>query len=385
MYWRVVVGVVGLLRIAIESILILFIATVSLLIISYASSIIYTPFTISSAGTTDALVYSAQSSLLFTGMVPTVFSELIRNSSPLSLVSPEVAVIAIAHSKPVYVRGVVFDFFRSMVSYRVVSGGDGVERGEALVGLRLAEELGVEVGSWIQIYSLFNNRSLALRVKGLITGNRVLDDELVVHIDDARYLRGFSSRFVSYIRVRSVDGGVEVVREVLNVTHTEVSRRDGRTIPSWIAGLLDQFKISSTALERYTLGGEDLMAISRYASIAGFTTALLLTLLLIFTLSAAATKTLSRTFKVMYIAGYTKWRILYTMLLTKALTIVPALTISYIASHYILSLDLVQIRLLGHGVVCGFEPLLSSLYIFSAALFYTISSLYFARRMMVEW
>ncbi|MCS7127765.1 MAG: hypothetical protein RMI83_00590 [Desulfurococcaceae archaeon] len=370
---------VRLSNILLEYAVLSFIAAISLLIVGYASTIAYMPFTIASAGESDIVMYSAGSTLVYTGLIPSAVNDVLLNASATIRTSPEVTVIVILSEEVVLARGVEPTYFKELTHPQLFGE---LDRGAAFIGIKLAEKLNINLGEWIYVYSVFNNRSLALRIEGFIEGNQVLEDEVLIHIDDARFLRGIGSDAVSYIRVRassSID--IDLVESIANAT-SEV--KHGFTVPSWLLPMLLRHNLTSTSISRVVLRGEDAAAIARYTSMTGFAAALLLTLLLALTTSAASTTALKEPLRTLYINGFSKQWLITRLLLVKLALSTAACITGLIVSILLGCSGVMGVELLSHRVPYGLDLSLCITYASLTISSYIAVFIHYARRIFIE-
>jgi len=132
------------------------------------------------------------------------FTSLIRISSVKSLTSNvssllsdvgyEVITIALVGNESVIVRGVSKDFLRKYVNYTVVKGVDVNDLCYACawIGESLANDLNVNVGDTITLYSLFTQVPITLKVKGILRIEKPYDYEVLVPYRLGQLIRGTS-------------------------------------------------------------------------------------------------------------------------------------------------------------------------------------------------
>ena len=199
------------------------------------------------------VVYGVGSSTPFTGCVPLCLVENLSRVSGVVAVSPEVTAFCRFNDKVFVVRGVVPKCFLKTVNLTVVKGRlFSIDEGcVGVVGVRLAERLGIEVGDRLFLVSCFGGSFARVKVVGIFCSGTVLDDEILVPLYVAQWLRGFRYDCVSFIRVKTAGEHI-----VLNLSSGTVGRKSSSSKEfSWsnFYRKLGPVVVSRTDLSRISL------------------------------------------------------------------------------------------------------------------------------------
>ncbi len=145
-------------------------------------------------------------------------------SSLLSDVGYEVITIALIGNDSVIVRGVNKDFLKKYVNYTVIKGVDVNDLCYvcAWIGESLANDLNVNVGDTITLYSLFTQVPITLKIKGILRIEEPYNYEVIVPYKLGQLLRGTSGDTAS-IAILILKNGVSP-NEVLSKLSLPSSR-----------------------------------------------------------------------------------------------------------------------------------------------------------------
>ncbi|MFC7156846.1 FtsX-like permease family protein [Halomarina halobia] len=117
--------------------------------------------------------------------------------------SPEILLFTMVDGEPVFGRGVNYTAYAAVSDGRLVEGRPPNGPGEAIVGESLADRLDVRVGESILLGGSTATGLTTVTVTGVYSGEGLGDDQLLVPLDTARYLRDLPSGTVNLIRVGS--------------------------------------------------------------------------------------------------------------------------------------------------------------------------------------
>ena len=150
-----------------------------------------------------ALVYDTSSRTPFTGLLPLTLASRLAGAEGVEAVSPEVLAPCLVEGEPVFLRGVVPENFTKTVELRILEGrGLGGDPFEAMVGAEVAGRLGLGVGDRILAVGVLKPVYVELRVVGIYEAGTPLDDEILVGLETAQWLRTSSYSQATLIRVK---------------------------------------------------------------------------------------------------------------------------------------------------------------------------------------
>lgn len=152
-------------------------------------------------GSDDVLILSSTSKTPYTGVI-TDLSNYFRGIEGIELVSPEVLTPVVISDKVVFLRGINVTLFKDLGIIKYLSGLLPETRYEVLVGSRLSNYLGINVGDSIVITGIPTGKEVRVFVKGIYISGTPLDDELLSTSSLAKELRGIQGNYVTLIRVR---------------------------------------------------------------------------------------------------------------------------------------------------------------------------------------
>ncbi len=146
-----------------------------------------------------------------TSLLPVYFADLLRMVEGVKVVSPEAVALCYVEGEPVVVRGVNPLFFYGVVEVEgaKLSPNDVFS---AVLGVDLAERLGIKTGDKVLVFSGLRERFIELNVKGVFNSPPPFKDEMLVPLYTGQWLRGTRCNYVSLLRVKI--GGV-INRETL--------------------------------------------------------------------------------------------------------------------------------------------------------------------------
>jgi len=160
-----------------------------------------------SGGENVLIIYGAGARAPQTSVIPLSLYEKLRNLSGVEAVSPEVVAVAMAGDRAIMVRGVDPDLLASVQEVRMIRGSFLLDYSDsAVAGVRLAELLGIDIGDHLLLRSAFSNRFLEVKIVGILKSESCLDDELLLPVYAAQWLRGLPRDAISLIRIK-IDPG----------------------------------------------------------------------------------------------------------------------------------------------------------------------------------
>lgn len=135
------------------------------------------------------VIYSPGASTLFTGSVPMQLVSMVKEMKGVQEVSPEIMTPCVTNGGNLFVvRGITPNYYE-LQSLEAVHGEVQLNSpSECIVGVRAAERLGLEVGSFLTAVSSFQNSIQEFRVAGIFLSETPSDDEVLVSLERARNL-----------------------------------------------------------------------------------------------------------------------------------------------------------------------------------------------------
>jgi ABC-type antimicrobial peptide transport system permease subunit len=194
--------------------LILAIVAIASAIVAFTACISLGTFhTISNLLTTDTgnvmIIYGANARSPQTSVIPlSVYNELMSMEG-VEAVSPEVVSIALLpNDKPIVVRGIDPSSLKDFVEFKVLDGAfiDGERYFEAVVGVDASKRLGLKTGNKVLLRSILTGSFIEVEIIGVYESKTSLDDEMLVPLQVAQWLRGLPPNAVSMMRVKTSGG-----------------------------------------------------------------------------------------------------------------------------------------------------------------------------------
>jgi len=304
-YWIVEISVLAVL------------ITVSAILISSGGVAFEVPMRIPQVDSTTYVIYNPSSSLVFTGVIPSELLVYLENSSSTLVMSPEVASLAIFYGKSIMVRGVEAESFLKITKPKMIVGVFEVGESKAVVGEDLARSFHIRLGETIVLYSFFTNRSLALYVTGIVE-NDVISSEVIVGLDDARYLRGLNEDQFSYIRV--LPHGENDLKLLSSLSSTVEASSGKVNIPAWLLSLIKNSQISSSISGYSTRLSKNMESVERASIISALLTALILSIVAAYALSSAIVKSQATGLRLLWRLGMSKSEVIKRFILIKSIS-----------------------------------------------------------------
>ena len=304
-YWIVEISVLAVL------------ITVSAILISSGGVAFEAPMRIPQVDSTTYVIYNPSSSLVFTGVIPSELLVYLENSSSTLVMSPEVASLAIFYGKTIMVRGVEAESFLKITRPKMIVGVFEVGESKAVVGEDLARSFHIRLGETIVLYSFFTNRSLALYVTGIVE-NDVISSEVIVGLDDARYLRGLNEDQFSYIRV--LPHGENDLKLLSSLSSTVEASSGKVNVPAWLLSLIKNSQISSSISGYSTRLSKNMESVERASIISALLTALILSIVAAYALSSAIVKSQATGLRLLWRLGMSKSEVIKRFILIKSIS-----------------------------------------------------------------
>ena len=149
------------------------------------------------------IVYSESAKTPQTSIISLSAYDKLKILDGVEALSPEVVAVALAGESPVIVRGIDLELFSSFYDLQPVKGALLLNHSDqALAGSRLATRLNLRPGDRLILRSVFSNSFLEVRIVGIFESKSTLDDELLVPIYAAQWLRGLPRDAISMLRVK---------------------------------------------------------------------------------------------------------------------------------------------------------------------------------------
>lgn len=156
-----------------------------------------------SSGEGVLLIYGADAKTPQTSIIPLSLYDRVTSVDGVETASPEVVAVALARDHAVIVRGVDPSSFQRICDLKIIQGVFDLNNSwSAIIGLNLAKLIEVSVGDRVLLRSAFTDSFLEVEIVGVFESGSSLDDELIVPIYTAQWLRGLSKNAISLLRVK---------------------------------------------------------------------------------------------------------------------------------------------------------------------------------------
>lgn len=149
-------------------------------------------------------VYSKLGNTPFTGIVPVAAANHIATIEGVIAVSPEAFAPCVINNQSVFVRGVLPQELKKLNNITITSG-ENIELNDAnyaLTGKNLAQRLNLKTDQKIVVFSVMSQKYVELTIKGIFTSDSPLDDEILVPLYVAQWLRGLTYNDATLIRTK---------------------------------------------------------------------------------------------------------------------------------------------------------------------------------------
>ncbi len=179
-------------------------------------------------------VYSKTGSTPFTGIVSIAAVNELTALRGVVAVSPETITPCMVEGISVFVRGVLPDELAELNPLSIV-GGEGLtvnDTGQAMVGERLANRLGVNVGDKILVLSVLSPKYVEVQIKGVFYSDSSLNDELIVPLYMGQWLRNLSYNDATLIRAKIDPAQTSASQLCQEITNQTTSSPDSSPSPT---------------------------------------------------------------------------------------------------------------------------------------------------------
>lgn len=164
---------------------------------------------LSSGSGNIVIVYGANAKSPQTSVIPLALHNELVVIEGVEAVSPEVFSIAVLENgEPLVVRGVDPSLIRDFIDFKILDGVfiTGDKFFEAIIGLEASKRFGLKVRDRVLLRSILTSNFIEVEVVGVYESKTTLDDELLVSIQVAQWLRGLPSNAISMFRVKVSEG-----------------------------------------------------------------------------------------------------------------------------------------------------------------------------------
>jgi len=188
-----------LLTVSAASAIVAFTACVSLGVFHTISSLL-------TAGAEDIMIiYGADAMSPQTSVISLAIYDELMSMEGVEVVSPEaVSVAVLLNDMPIVVRGVdpssVEDFLDLKMLEGVFISGDRYF--EAVIGLEAFKRFGLKTGERVLLRSILTRNFIEVEIVGVYESKTSLDDEILIPLQAAQWLRGLPPNTVSMMRVK---------------------------------------------------------------------------------------------------------------------------------------------------------------------------------------
>lgn len=365
---RVVRTKIVLVDLAVLTALFLF----SIVLLSIANCISKAPYLVVAVEEGSTVVHGG-GSLPYTGVLPASVVSSIASLLGATKVCPEVVALVSVEDTVVFLRGVEPRCSISVPLHRLGEGSDSV-----LAGAKISRMLRISVNDTITLKSLHTSRSIIVRVVGILSGNEVLESEIVADIRLARWLRGLVDQ-VSMVRI--VNASACEVELLKNATP---SVRDRGLIPGLLLTLFRRARAMPKGGGQATmLDHLEATEVARATSLASIAATLLLSAGALIALPTASIGAASNLLRMLAILGLGEGRVWGAVAFLKMMTFVLSFLLSLTIFAILSKGMLLEVSFLHHYWVPRIQAV-DLLAYFSASTILYLCGLVRARR-AVSW
>ena len=152
------------------------------------------------------VLFQGSSKVPQTGVISLKVAEELRKLRGVEAVSPEVLAPVEVNGCVAFLRGINPVEFSTVEGFCVALPYEN----SVLVGSRLAKLLNLSYGDVLVVKGLIVNRTISLKVTGILESEGPLSDELITHLRLGQELRGISKNGVTFIRAKVDPSSLDV-------------------------------------------------------------------------------------------------------------------------------------------------------------------------------
>lgn len=153
----------------------------------------------------ELIVWDRGARTPITGIIRSEVVDFLRNSLNVEGLSPEVLAPCVVNGRVLMVRGVDPNIFSSFEKFEVVEGRmlKPYDLHEAVLGVRAMRRLNLRLKDGVTVLSVLRDRWVTLDVVGVISTGGCIDDEVIVPMGVARWLRGLKDWELTLVRIHA--------------------------------------------------------------------------------------------------------------------------------------------------------------------------------------
>jgi len=264
------------------------------------------------------------------------------------------------------VRGLSKEDLKLLTNYSVVKGEDLSDDCMYCVwiGAELADRLGLDVGGYIVVYSLFTSSPYVLQVRGMLDIDAPYAYELIVPIDLARAIRGIGNSYASIAVVfLSLGTDRSTVLRCFNISGEEIGLFERALIALKYIGGEDRPSVYRSAAELYMAR----LGLHRDVFLAVTISIVVLTTVGCYIVGNMAVVINRNNLYILHMVGLPRHRIRMVLALLILIIAVFLLPIVVYVSEYLL--HIVGLRVLGYPLIRGVDVSMSLLTLLFAYIF----------------
>lgn len=166
-------------------------------------------YTMSNLLTTDAgdvmIIYGADAMSPQTSVISLAIYGELMSMEGIEAISPEtVSVSVLLNDVPIVVRGVDPNSLEYFVDLKMLDGVfiSGERYFEAVVGLEASKRFGLKTNDRMLLRSILTRNFIEVEIVGVYESKTSLDDEVLIPVQAAQWLRGLPPNSVSMMRVK---------------------------------------------------------------------------------------------------------------------------------------------------------------------------------------
>ncbi len=173
-------------------------------------------------------IYSKTSSTPYSGIISLKVTDLVTAQEGVISTSPEVIAPCTINNQSVFIRGIIPDDLKKLNPLQLQYGQDLnlTDTNSCILGINLANKLDLKTGDNLLVFGIASKRYVELQVKGIFNSETSLNDEALVPIYIAQWLRGLNYNDATLIRAKinpQQTNTNQIYQQIINQTQTDQS------------------------------------------------------------------------------------------------------------------------------------------------------------------
>ena len=173
-------------------------------------------------------IYSKTSSTPYSGIISLKVTDLVTAQEGVISTSPEVIAPCTINNQSVFIRGIIPDDLKKLNPLQLQYGQDLnlTDTNSCILGINVANKLDLKTGDNLLVFGIASKRYVELQVKGIFNSETSLNDEALVPIYIAQWLRGLNYNDATLIRAKinpQQTNTNQIYQQIINQTQTDQS------------------------------------------------------------------------------------------------------------------------------------------------------------------